>query len=79
MEMNREELEKFLANNLITKQQARQITGQSHSAFQQSVNTGQLKPIYQQGQGTGMVRLYLKKEVEEYALSVKERRSRLQK
>lgn len=77
--MNREELKKFLADNLITKQQAMRITGQSHSAFQQSVNTGQLKPIYQQGQGTGKVRLYLKKEVEEYALSVKERRSRLQK
>lgn len=77
--MNREELEKFLADNLITKQQARQITGQSLSAFNQSISTKQIMPIYEQGEGTGKVRLYLKKEVEEYALSVKERRSRLQK
>jgi len=79
MEMNREELKKFLADNLITKQQARQITGQSLSAFNQSISTKQIIPIYEQGEGTGKVRLYLKKEVEEYALSVKERRSRLQK
>lgn len=77
--MNREELKKFLADNLITKQQARQITGQSLSAFNQSISTKQIIPIYEQGEGTGKVRLYLKKEVEEYALSVKERRSRLQK
>lgn len=77
--MNREELEKFLADNLITKQQARQITGQSLSAFNQSISTKQIIPIYEHGEGTGKVRLYLKKEVEEYALSVKERRSRLQK
>lgn len=77
--MNREELKKFLADNLITKQQAMRITGQSLSAFNQSISTKQIIPIYEQGEGAGKVRLYLKKEVEEYAPSVKERRSRLQK
>lgn len=77
--MDREELVEFLAKNLVTKKQAMRITGQSHSAFQQSVNTRQLKPIYQQGTGTGKVRLYLRSEVEEYGRIVKKRRARLNK
>ena len=54
--------------NLLTKEQSRQITNQSAGAFNQSVNLGRIKPFFESnGNGAQKVRLYLKKEIEDYA------------
>ncbi|MED5050636.1 hypothetical protein P9850_01965 [Anoxybacillus rupiensis] len=75
--MDREQLRKYIDENLLTKQEAMEITGQRLQAFDQAVSTRRLKPFYDHGEGRSRVRLYLKSEVEEYARQVQERRNRL--
>ncbi|MGG3987669.1 hypothetical protein [Bacillus smithii] len=75
--MDREQLRKYIDENLLTKQEAMKITGQSISAFDQAVQTGQLLPFYDHGKDRSRVRLYLKADVEEYARRAEERRKRL--
>lgn len=66
--MTHEEIKKWISENLLTKEQARQITKQSAGAFNQSVNLGRIKPFFESnGEGVQKVRLYLKKEIEDYA------------
>lgn len=77
--MNSEEIKKWANENLLTKQQAAEITGQSMSAFNQAIDTGKLVAFYDHGVGRSRVRLYLKGEVEAYAAGVIERRKRLKK
>ena len=74
--MNKQEIKRFLEDNLLTKKEAMEITGQSLSAFDQAVMSGRLVPFFERGKGRGIVRLYLKKEVEQYN---KERLATLQK
>ncbi|WP_270997220.1 hypothetical protein [Listeria seeligeri] len=64
-----DELQEYLQQNLLTKANAMEITGQSGPAFAQAVSTGVLQPFFQQGEGKGPgnVRLYLKKDIEDYA------------
>ena len=63
-----EEIKKWLYENLLTKEQSRQITNQSAGAFNQSVNLGRIKPFFESnGNGVQKVRLYLKKDIEDYA------------
>ena len=76
MNMNKQEIKQFLEDNLLTKKEAMEITGQSLSAFDQAVMSGRLVPFFERGKGRGIVRLYLKKEVEQYN---KERLATLQK
>jgi len=64
--MNYEKMKEFLDDNLLTKREAMDITGQSLSAFDQAVNTGRLKPFFERGKGRGIVRLYLNSDVERY-------------
>lgn len=64
--MNEKQVKEFLEENLLTKREAMDITGQSLSAFDQAVNTGRLVPFFERGKARGIVRLYLKKDVEEY-------------
>lgn len=64
--MKNKEMKKFINDNLITKREAMELTGQSLSAFDQAVNTGRLKPFFERGRGRGIVRLYLKSDVEQY-------------
>jgi len=64
--MNKKEIKKYLDENLLTKKEAMEITGQSLSAFDQAVMAGRLKPFFERGKGRGLVRLYLKEEVEQY-------------
>lgn len=73
------ELQKYIDKNLLTKQEAMEITGQGLSAFNQAINTGQLKAFYDHGQDRSRVRLYLKEHVEAYLVSVLDRRKRLEK
>lgn len=68
---NLEELRAFLANNLLTKAEARTITKQSQTAFNQSIQTGTLKSFYEKGENQSKVRLFLKEECEEYARNKK--------
>lgn len=64
--MNIEEIKQFISENLLTKKEAMEITGQSLTAFDQAVATGRLKPFFERGEGRSTVRLYLKSDVERY-------------
>lgn len=75
--MNNEQLKVWASENLLTKQQAIEVTGQSVTAFNQSVDTGKIKPFYDQGEDRSRVRLYLKDDVDAYAKAVAERRNKL--
>jgi len=77
--MKKEELKKYIDNNLLTKQEAMEVTGQSLSAFNQAISTNNLKAFYDHGKGRSRVRLYLKSDVKNYAKSAKKRRERLKK
>lgn len=68
--MNNEKIKEWINNNLVMQSEARKITNQSVSAFNQSVATGQLKPFVEFG-GTRKTRLYLKSDVIEYAKNKK--------
>lgn len=76
---NRDELAKFLNDQLLTKQECIEITGQSSRAFLQAVETGRVVPVFDKGQNQGRTRLFLRKEIEAYALEAAERRKRLKK
>ncbi|MGC4378426.1 hypothetical protein WD019_16095 [Fictibacillus sp. Mic-4] len=64
--MNSQEIKKWIKNNLVMQEEARQITGQSVSAFNQSVATGKIIPFIEFGESR-KTRLYLKADLEEYA------------
>lgn len=66
MNIEIEEVKKFMNENLLTKKEAMEITGQSLTAFDQAVATGRLRPFFERGEGRSKVRLYLKKDVEQY-------------
>lgn len=64
--MDKKQMKEFLNENLLTKKEAMEITGQSLSAFDQAVMSGRLVPFFERGRARGLVRLYLKEEVEQY-------------
>lgn len=64
--MDKQEIKQFLEDNLLTKKEAMEITQQSLSAFDQAVMAGRIVPFFERGKGRGLVRLYLKEEVEQY-------------
>lgn len=62
-----DELQTFLKNNLVTKKEAAEITGQSLNAFSQAVKYGVIKPFFEsEGTTSSKVRLYLKSDLVEY-------------
>jgi len=81
--MNPEELNKIKIwgqENLMTRQQAAEITGQSYAGFSQSIKLGLIKPFLSFGNsGPTVVRLYLKSDIEEYARQLKEKKERQNK
>ena len=81
--MNPEELNKIKIwgqENLMTRQQAAEITGQSYAGFSQSIKLGLIKPFLSFGNsGPSVVRLYLKSDIEEYARQLKEKKERQNK
>ncbi|BCJ86436.1 hypothetical protein [Effusibacillus dendaii] len=70
--MNKDEIKKWIKDNLVMQDKARTITGQSVSAFNQSVATGGIVPFVEFGYAR-KTRLYLREDLEEYA---KNKRSR---
>lgn len=64
--MINEEMKRFINENLLTKREAMKLTGQSLSAFDQAVLAGRLVPFFERGKGRGIVRLYLREDVERY-------------
>lgn len=68
--MNKEEMKKWIEENLIMQDAARAITGQSVTGFNQSVSTGKIIPFVEFGE-VRKTRLYLKADLEEYAKNKK--------
>lgn len=62
----------WINKNLVMQDEARAITKQSISAFNQSVSTGRIKPFVEFGQ-TRKTRLYNRTDLEAYALNKKKR------
>lgn len=72
------EIKEWILDNLVTKQGAMKITGQSGPAFQQAVRTNMVTPFVEYKESP-LVRLYLKSEIEAYAEQVKFRKGILKK
>lgn len=74
------EIKQWMNNNLVTKQEALKITGQSAQGFQQSVRTNMIDPFYESkdGKGPSIVRLYLKSDIEAYAKQLQAKKQRQQ-
>ncbi|HGF7600565.1 hypothetical protein AB1I58_00180 [Enterococcus hirae] len=70
----------WVTSNLITRKQAAEITGQSHSAFSQTIKQGRIKPFVEigEGSGPGIIRLYLKSDIESYAKQLQEKKQKHQ-
>jgi len=77
--MNIQQWIEFAEKYIMTKQEARDYLEMSEIAFKQSIRTGRLTPIFERGEGRSMVRLFYRKDVEEYKKQVEERRKRLKK
>lgn len=65
--MNKEDYKHWIEENLLTPKEAMIITGQSRTAFNQSVATGRIKPFINKD----TIRLFLKSDIEEYAKTKK--------
>ncbi|MFB4471791.1 hypothetical protein ACDI16_02335 [Oceanobacillus caeni] len=68
--MNNEEIKKWIKENLVMQDEARTITGQSVSGFNQSVATRKINPFVEFGE-VRKTRLYLRSDLEEYAKTKK--------
>lgn len=63
--MNNSEIKKWINNNLVMQDEARSITSQSKTAFNQSVQNGKIQPFVEFGT-VRKTRLYLKEDLELY-------------
>lgn len=68
--MNKEAVKKWIATNLVMRDEAETITGQSGSAFGQSLATGKIAPFVEFGESR-KTRLYLREDLEQYAKNKK--------
>ncbi|MEN0648928.1 hypothetical protein NSQ82_07845 [Caldifermentibacillus hisashii] len=68
--MNREEIKQWIKENLVMQEEARTITGQSVSAFNQAVATRKIIPFVEFGEAR-KTRLYLRSDLEDYAKTKK--------
>lgn len=67
---NHKDIQNWMYDNLIGRETARQITGQSNNAFQQSLDTGKIQPFITVGTRKNSLyhwAVYLKDEIAEYA------------
>ncbi|MED4352197.1 hypothetical protein P9265_07590 [Schinkia azotoformans] len=64
--MNNEKIKKWIEENLVMQDEARAITGQSVTGFNQSVQNGKIIAFVEFGEAR-KTRLYLRSEIEEYA------------
>lgn len=68
--MNNEDIKDWIENNLVMQSEAFEITGQSKTAFNQSVSTGRVIPFVEFGE-VRKTRLYLKSDLEKYAKNIR--------
>lgn len=71
--MDNNEIKNWIKNNLVMQSEARLITNQSITAFNQSVEAKKIKPFIEFGEAR-KTRLYLRSELEEYAKNKREPR-----
>lgn len=64
--MTKDEIKKWIEENLVMQDEARKITGQSVSGFNQSLQTGRIVPFVEFG-NERKTRLYLREDLAEYA------------
>lgn len=69
--LTKEQLQDFLQQNLIDKHEARKITGQSVTAFNQAVLRRKIVPIIKYGNGRGGINLFLREDIELYKQNMK--------
>ncbi|WP_256846892.1 hypothetical protein [Paenibacillus sp. Pae108] len=73
--MNKEYIKQWIQDNLVMQDEARAITGQSTSGFNQSVATRRIQPFVEFGEAR-KTRLYLREDLEEYAKNKRVRESK---
>lgn len=74
--MNNAEIKRWIEENLVMQDEARAITSQSVSAFNQSVATGRVTPFVEFGEQR-KTRLYLREELEHYAKNKRKERGKM--
>lgn len=63
-----EDIKQWMKENLVDKNRGALITGQSASAFRQSVQTKKIEPFFEiDGETSSKIRLYKIAELEKYA------------
>lgn len=72
-----EDVQSWAKENLITRNEAAKLTGQSYAAFSQAINLKYVVPFLEYGTGTRTVRLYLKSDIEAYAKRIEARKNSL--
>lgn len=71
-------LKNFLKENIIDKHEARSITGQSETAFNQAVLRGRIIPILKYGKGRGGINLFLREDIEIYKCNMKKNKDKVE-
>lgn len=71
--MNDSKIKQWIQENLLMQDEARAVTGQSVSGFNQSVATGRIEPFVEFGSAR-KTRLYLRSDLEKYAKEKREQR-----
>ena len=76
IKMDKEEIRQWINENLVRSEEARTITGQSQSAFTQSVQSGKIVPFCTWGEGVGgrVLKLYDRESLELYARTKRKER-----
>lgn len=64
--MTKEEIKKWIEENLVMQDEGRKITKQSVSGFNQSVTSKRIQTFVEFGENR-KIRLYLRSDLEEYA------------
>lgn len=68
--MNNEEIKKWIEDNLVMRDEAMEITGQSNTGFGQSLAAGKINHFVEFGNAR-KTRLYLRSDLEDYARNKK--------
>lgn len=71
--MNKEDIKRWIQDNLVMQDEGRTITRQSVSGFNQSVGAGAIVPFVEFG-AVRKTRLYLREELEQYAKNKRDRK-----
>ncbi|MEI4618115.1 hypothetical protein [Bacillus cereus] len=71
--MQRNKVKTWIEQNLVMQEEARTITGQTTSAFNQSVQNGKILPFVEFGT-TRKTRLYLREDLEAYKVQKRTQR-----